>query len=138
MVGNCKRLYPTYILMALVGIFFILLGFYWILVFWWSKINRMSSNAVSFSVVVTLWFVLCLLSVAITSALTTQIVQYRNETIYIYKYDMMDDDNIMKDNDDCKRNSQIVALPAVGSILVLWTVQMCVFLVNACCSMCGR
>ena len=86
-----------------------------------------ASKVASFSLIVTLWFVLCLISVALASALTTQVIEQRTKIFSV----------LYKTGDNCTeegKNFQIVAVPALGSIVVLWAVHICVFLTNVCYS----
>ena len=107
-----------FILLVFIGLFFILLGLFWALVFWWSKISKKASKIVRFPLIVTLWFVLCFYSVAITSALFTITVKQHEEIeIRIEKY------------------SFFSAL-GLASVFLLWTVHAIVFFVNVCCNCC--
>ena len=109
---------PIFIISALVGLFFILLGIFWALVFWWSKISNKASKLISFSLIVTLWFILCFFSVAIASALTTLIVVKHDHFVF--------------------HGYLLVSVLGLGSIFMLWTVHFTVFLVNVFCTLRGR
>ena len=117
--GDCEDLCPFFILTALTGIYYVFLWFFWVLVFWWRKISR---RLISFSLVVILWFILCLVSVALASALVTEIVDH-HEKIF----------NKTKDE-----HFEYLGVASLGSIVLLWTVHLSVFVVNVCYNLCKR
>lgn len=135
-VEHSPELRPIFILTAAVGAFFILLWLFWALTFWWSKISQKMSEYVSFSLIVALWFILCFISVAVASSLTTLVVEH-NDLIFGRSASNVSDSTDFPTTETAGKY-EIVPLVGLGAILVLWTVHVCVFLVNVCCSTFGK
>lgn len=89
--------------------------------FWWRRISR---RVVSFSLVVILWFILCFVSVAIASALATEIAEHHR--------------GIFNKTETKKEHFEYLSVASLGSIVLLWTVHLIVFMVNVCSNLCGR
>lgn len=126
---GCEKMVAPFVLAMLAGIFFILVGFYWISVFWWVKVSGSASKRVSFSFLTALWFILALLFVGIAAALATEVFEYRRILASFKKDRPCDDD--MPNVPKVPYHFNIIPLLALASMVVLWVVHVCVFLVHA-------
>lgn len=112
------------------GVFFILIGFYWILVFWWTRISDNASQRVSFSVLTIIWFVLAMFFVGVTAALATEVYEH-SQVIANFTSDLPCKEESM---DTLPYHYNIIPLLALSSMILVWLVYLCLFLVNACCA----
>ncbi len=99
------------VLLFLAGLFFICVGLYWPVVYRWSKSSSRSS--VTFSVIITIWFILLMYFIAIGSALSTVVLE-KITTMSI----------------DSHLNFISIACPA--SMALLWLIYAFIFIANMC------
>ena len=129
---------PAFALAMLGGVFFILVGLYWILVCWWVKASGgRASKKVSFSFLTALWFILALLLVGTAAALATEVFEHRH-TLASWNKDTpcngTNDDNFEPDDvPKVPYHYNIIPVLALASMVILWVVHVCVFFVHVVC-----
>lgn len=78
-VDATAELYTAKIISTLVGVFFMLLGIYWILVYWWSRHGNNGPNAHrDFSPLAILWWLLSLYFTGVFFSLLTEAIDKRD------------------------------------------------------------
>ena len=121
----------------LAGLFFVLLGLYWLLVLWWSRPMRSSLplHLRNFSTMALLWWVLCMYFVGVASALAVQVIECGD---LIMAPGSEGDGNVTLqggiavqcDNGDLLEvPNNMVPLWALCSMGVLWLIYILVFIV---------
>ena len=108
------------------GVFFILVGLYWALVFWRTRISVGTS---SFSFLTILWFVLALLLVGTAAALAAEVYEYRN-ILANFTADIPCDSTDIVEDSTLSYHFNLIPMLALGSMVILWIVYVCVFLVQ--------
>lgn len=108
-----KELLPVKIVSILAGLYFMFLTIYWIIVFWWSHMSRGGSKSISFTIITTLWIVLCLYFIGITSSLATEIYEHRNTVANFTEI-----------------STQNFPVYTLGSMVLLWIGYILVFIAN--------
>ena len=126
---GCAKLIPSFALAMLGGAFFILVGLYWALVFWRTRISVGTSRRVSFSFLTILWFVLALLLVGTAAALAAEVYEYRNILANFTANIPCDSTDIVEDS-TLSYHFNLIPMLALGSMVILWMVYVCVFLVQ--------
>ena len=123
----CKDMIPMFSLTMAGGLLFLFLGFYWMLVFWWSR-NRDDFRKITFTVLMTVWFILALFFVGVLTALATEV--YENSDVLIYnKTCDPGEDHFLSHN-----YYNLIPLMMLGGMTLVWLVHVCLFFITCCCS----
>lgn len=112
-----------FIASILCGSYFIFLGFYWMIVFWWSRATMGRSTTITFSFLTTLWIVLCLYFIGVTSSLITEL--YHHHCPFLFK--------VLQPHNNCSGNNTMfenIPFFSLSSMVILWLVYVAIFMLN--------
>ncbi len=108
---------------------FIFLGFYWMIVYWWSQVTKSQSKTITFGILTTLWLVLGLYLVGTTSSLGTALYFEREEFITngFHKAGNLSQVHLT--------SSPVLTL---SSIVFIWIVYVIIFVINIIFTYCSN
>lgn len=131
----CPEVIPAKALTMLSGVFFVLLGLFWLLVLWWSRPTRtpLPSHFRNFSVIALLWWTLCLYFMGVATALATEVYE-QSDLIATLGNATSKNDYYRSMSVECEGGdtlevpNNMVPLWALGSMAFLWLLYICIFI----------
>lgn len=124
-----RNLLHAKIATMLAGIFFVLLGLYWVTVFWWSRSihNHVPLHKRDFSPCEFLWWLLSLFFIGVLSSLATQVQEHHNEIFNDSRSGSGGGMSISESNDDGLEANNWIILVALFSMVLFWLIYATIF-----------